>query len=716
MASSSLLRSPPSDDEITLNTVSSKKKGKQPVLIKNKIQFISHCQYQPLQQHATNISENDDSDSDLEAPASLLIEQQQQHNFNTAENNGETNEDEEEGGAAFLPPPSTWQRKRKTNKNNNEATSTRNKVSTFDRTMWRWTNVENMDDFFQRVYTYYQGKGLYCILLSRLLNLLTLGFVIFFSTFLIGCVDYPDIRHHTKLSEVVIPHCYSRLSSSTSLFLFIFIIWWVWEAVRFIRDIPALREMHNFYEHLLEVPDKDMQTISWQQILSRIIDIRETNPNTSKSSPIRLDAHDVANRIMRTDNYLIALFNKDILNITIPIPYLKHKYMFTRDLEWNLSFCLLSYVFDHRGQVRKRFLREKNKILLVAGLQRRFIFMGLLNLVFTPFILVYLVVYFFFRYFEEFRKNPSEIGSRSYSPFAKWKFREFNELPHLLKARISSSYPIANKYIDQFPKEKTALLARFVSFITGSIGAVLLILTLLDSEALTNFEITDNRTVFFYLGIFGAIFEVTRRMVPDEHLIFEPETLLRQVVEHTHYFPSEWHGHLHSDEVRAQFCLLFDYKVSLFLQELVSVVFTPLILCLSLPLCAEQIIDFFREFTVHVDGLGYVCSFAQFDFARHGNVKYGAPIKVDDDYYLSKEGKMEKSFINFKTNNPDWEPNDLSGSIYLSRLAAFKQSKPHTRTPLHQADTYNEEDHSDDHSGIYEEKKIILLVTRTMNK
>lgn len=209
MASSSLLRSPPSDDEITLNTVSSKKRGKQPASIKNKIQFTSHRQYQPLQQHPSNISDNeDDSDSDLEAPASLLIEQQ---NFNTAENHIEEDE-EEEDGAAFLPPPSTWQRKRKTNKNknSNDSTSTRNRVSTFDRTMWRWTNVENMDDFFQRVYAYYQGKGLYCILLSRLLNLLTLGFVIFFSTFLIGCVDYSDIKHHTKLSEVVIPHCYSR--------------------------------------------------------------------------------------------------------------------------------------------------------------------------------------------------------------------------------------------------------------------------------------------------------------------------------------------------------------------------------------------------------------------------------------------------------------------------------------------------------------------------
>lgn len=201
-----------------------------------------------------------------------------------------------------------------------------------------------------------------------------------------------------------------------------------------------------------------MQTVSWQTVLDRIIDIRETNPNTND---IRLTEHDVASRIMRQENYLIALFNKDVLNITIPLPYLRDRYIFTKDLEWNLSFCLLGYVFDSRGQMKKRFLKEKNKHVLVAGLKRRFIFMGLLNLIFAPFIFGYLLLHFFFRYFEEYHKNPGEMGSRVYTPFAKWKFREFNELPHLFKNRISQSYEHANLYINQFPKEKTVLVARY---------------------------------------------------------------------------------------------------------------------------------------------------------------------------------------------------------------------------------------------------------------
>lgn len=50
-----------------------------------------------------------------------------------------------------------------------------------------------------------------------------------------------------------------------------------------------------------------------------------------------------------------------------------------------------------------------------------------------------------------------------------------------------------------------------------------------------------------------------------------------------------------------------------------------------------------------MDGRGYVCSFAEFNFERHGNVKFGAkPSRTQDKKMVSNEGKMEKSFLNFK--------------------------------------------------------------------
>lgn len=39
---------------------------------------------------------------------------------------------------------------------------------------------------------------------------------------------------------------------------------------------------------------------------------------------------------------------------------------------------------------------------------------------------------------------------------------------------------------------------------------------------------------------------------------------------------------------------------------------------------AENIVDFFNEFTVFQEGLGPVCKFATFDLAEHGNKEVSA--------------------------------------------------------------------------------------------
>jgi len=180
---------------------------------------------------------------------------------------------------------------------------------------------------------------------------------------------------------------------------------------------------------------------------------------------------------MRQENYLIALFNKELLDLRVPLPPALDRLaggagrrlgldgegkgkMLTKALEWNLRFYLMEFLFDPQGRVRKVFLKGKNRAALIDGLLRRFIFMGISNAMFAPFIVLELLMYSFFRYFEEYRKNPSSIGGWGYTPFAQWKFCEFNELPHLFARRLDESYPTASMYIEQFPNEKITLIMR----------------------------------------------------------------------------------------------------------------------------------------------------------------------------------------------------------------------------------------------------------------
>lgn len=196
-------------------------------------------------------------------------------------------------------------------------------------------------------------------------------------------------------------------------------------------------------------------------------------------------------------------------------------------------------------------------------------------------------------------------------------------------------------------------IARFVAFVAGAIVSVLAVATIWDSELFLAFEVTPERTVFFYIAVFGAIWTISNGTIPDENLVFDPEYALRNVIEYTHYCPTHWHSRLHSDEVRREFAFLYKLKIAIFLEEVFSIIITPFVLWFSLPKCSDQIIDFFREFTIHVDGVGYLCSFAVFDFKK-GVGKSGqhdsATSDIRDEYYSTKHGKMAASYYGFLDN------------------------------------------------------------------
>lgn len=105
-------------------------------------------------------------------------------------------------------------------------------------------------------------------------------------------------------------------------------------------------------------------------------------------------------------------------------------------------------------------------------------------------------------------------------------------------------------YIGQFPNEKLTIIMRFVAFVAGSFAAVLLLATVIDPDLFVGFEVTPHRTVLFYVGVFGSILAVARGMVPEENRVFDPELLIVEVIQHTHYMPDGWKDELHSKKVR----------------------------------------------------------------------------------------------------------------------------------------------------------------------
>ena len=302
--------------------------------------------------------------------------------------------------------------------------------------------------------------------------------------------------------------------------------------------------------------------------------------------------HDVVLRIMRKENYLIGLINKDCLDLVIPwwiSPLASDRLFLTKSLEWSLSFCILEYMFTEQFDISADFLSD------VGGLKWRFQVVGIIHFLLLPFMLIFMTIHFFLQNAQQFRSSGSYLGPRQWSPLALWKFREFNELPHIFEERMNKAIAPCNDYLSGFHNPYIAIVARCTTYIAGALVAVLLLVSILSDGALLFVHIADHN-LLWYLGISSAVYAAARSQIPDDTKIHEDaELLLKKVGAQTHHYPPHWQqlGAASSD-VRDEVCEIFQYKVQIFAMEVLSVVLTPVVLCFSLPDCAEDVVDFIR--------------------------------------------------------------------------------------------------------------------------
>ncbi|KAK3250079.1 autophagy protein atg9 [Cymbomonas tetramitiformis] len=268
-----------------------------------------------------------------------------------------------------------------------------------------WDHIQNLDSFLTRVYKYYEEKGLYCILTSRILNLLTLGFTISFSGFLLLYVDWQAARSGCEVEDdcdfinlAIYTDPANQLTAKyltmVITYLIIFSLYWVWNIVHLIADLPGLIEIHRFCCVKLGLSHREIQTMEWSELVSRLVMAQ----STMRLCVVKeLTALDVVSRIMRKENYLIGMLNKDVLCLQVPIPWISKRVMLTKTLEWNIYWCILDCMFDDNFLIQRSFLEDE------AALRKRLALMSIFNLLLSPFLVLFLSMYFFLRRYTTIR-------------------------------------------------------------------------------------------------------------------------------------------------------------------------------------------------------------------------------------------------------------------------------------------------------------------------
>jgi autophagy-related protein 9 len=508
-------------------------------------------------------------------------------------------------------------------------------------------NIDMSDSFFQRIYSYHQKKGFYCIVLGQLCYILTVLFSISFSSFITICVNWKSINSETEsLKDAIYPKCYPPEGHNflTVSFFMIFFIFWIVIVVYSIYYIYSMIEIRDFYVDQLGIFDNNLKNIKWESVVDKI----------NEKIPF-IDMHYVTNKIMRYDNYLISMINQDVLGID----EISFGVTFTKILEWNLHKCIIASLFTKgvlmRNVMFSKYLHEYEK-----RLDKIFKIVGILNIIFAPFVITALAVYFIYKYASEYHKNPKSLGIYSFTPLTKWKIRDFNELKHVNVERLNKAHPIVLKYLSQFISEPFNIILKFLSFIIGSMLIILAIVSFFNSDMIVSLFLIE-QPIVFYLGILSAFYvNISNNTIDENENSPDPDETYNELVDVLHYVPELWE-HLNRQERYTELKKLFKLQWLNFLNELLSIIYVPFVFIFWLPKRSRKIVKFFQENSVYVDKLDIICCNSLFKQNLRFKVSPGGGI--ENSQVIQK--KMTQSINNFGERYPNWNNN----------LESFQQSQ-----------------------------------------
>jgi len=173
-------------------------------------------------------------------------------------------------------------------------------------------------------------------------------------------------------------------------------------------------------------------------VVSRLIQQQKMSPFCIVQD--ELTALEIANIIMREDNFMIALANHNAFTSHLPA-WFPARLAYTRVVHWSLRTAIFRSVFDARSRIHADFLDRP------LALARRLQWLGVLNLILMVPVLLFVTIFFFMRHAEEFRSHRTSPFERQWTGYAHWTFREFNELPHHFTVRMCHAQAAAESYV-----------------------------------------------------------------------------------------------------------------------------------------------------------------------------------------------------------------------------------------------------------------------------
>lgn len=526
------------------------------------------------------------------------------------------------------------------------------------------------DSHFRVLYRYHQRLGWQPMFIEAICKLLTSLFTILFSMFILSCVAWEKIWHHqvSFFGDALHDTCMPESLWVRTMYA-VFIIMWLIHLGQTVSWLSSINEIHDHWERKLSTLGEDVKWISWNSVT-------HTYANNDEALARYPNVDDyITSKVMRYDNYLIAMLSANVFGFD------NSWFSFTRFVELNLWWAFRIAFFSMESGLTRDFLHTMNHAVYTRRLRVAFTIVGIVNAVIVIFASIASFVFFVYKNLGLYHKDPTKIGAYQFTPLARWKLRDFNELPHLFAERLEGAQAEVKDYLDDFGDERMNAVFKLGEFVFASLFTVSVILSLVHPTLM----FAEGWSTLFVMGAFGALFMWCQGTTKDNKVRPDPEQRFNDLVSVLHYTPRCWE----TLSIRTKYMeirSLFKLRLVVFVHEFWSLLTCPFLFLAWLPKRADTIVTFLRDHSKFVAGRGVLCTYAVFDERPQ---LHGSSTSLVSE--LSEAINMDRS-------------TDLDASMTLKWNRSRAQFKKNFRTPLSQAtprrlDTHREEqDYSDDGS------------------
>ena len=481
------------------------------------------------------------------------------------------------------------------------------------------------DSMVNTLYTFYRSGGVVHYLVERTLHHMLHLFSASVTTVAIILVDWAGMSkldQPVSLTQFLIPPRWGVLSVLSAIYFVVVSLWCCFEMLVTIRT--ALR-LNTVRAQLKRMGVLNAQRLPWEVLLEKIekldsvssadlqescvghrdrtlpVDIESpTAGSASVSDEFRSFSFDMAVRLTRRQNFLTLMVHRDVLKIRVFGVHLMNDYV-----ERVLELTIMNNLF-HRHTVNPEFLQSTK--IFVSSCK----IVGVLSVLAAPVLLLRTLSHFVYSYAEDIYSNSQLLGPMRWSRYSVHLFTHYNELPHLVEKRLRGSRKPAEKFINSFRHRHLSNVAKFVTFICGSLAWFLLVCVLVDDEVPLHLHIAD-RNVVWWMALITPLLSTFRGLVDrDRDLDIDPRKQLDEVVLSTRHYPTTWLD-LDIYDVYRAFTRLYCSRLETLGRDVLTIAVMPWVLFFKLPHRAEEIITCIARNITTDKNLGTVVKQSLFD-------------------------------------------------------------------------------------------------------